>query len=258
MRANGYIWSFWQPNAEELAALVMGGSIALAVQGCTHPPLSVNATSPPATGAKAVTPEESAAITEAVRGRYNSLVKVAKRMAAMLAKNAPDTPERASLFDRLIDIVTLNVGAGEVVRGLPDDEPEATATQRDIDDYINDAAEWKADAERWRDTAERWRKTAEELAPEGIPALNERLEYAQAELVRLRDQHELWQAEAERWRKVAEESTMTDGQRTTDAGGWMNYCLEAEQRADRLQAAVDSVIDQLNRVSVENPNQPEG
>jgi hypothetical protein len=119
MRANGYVWSFWQPNAEELAALVMGGSIALAIQGVTHPPLSVNATTPPDTGAKAVTPEESAAITEAVRGRYNSLVKVAKRMAAMLAKQTADSPERRQLLDAFVDLVTMNHGANEIVRGNP-------------------------------------------------------------------------------------------------------------------------------------------
>lgn len=152
-REGGYVWSFWTPNAEELAALVMGGSVALAVRGETHPPLSINATTPPAQiTARTVTPEQATVITDALRGRYSSLVKVAKSMAAMLAKRTTDTPERAALFDRMIDLVTMNVGPGEVVRGVPDDEP--TATERDVQRWMHDAYGWKEEAERWRKVAE--------------------------------------------------------------------------------------------------------
>lgn len=40
------VWSFWMPEPPELAALNRGGTVALRIQGTTHPPLSIMATNP--------------------------------------------------------------------------------------------------------------------------------------------------------------------------------------------------------------------
>ena len=37
-----YVWSFWQPEPEELEAINEGKPVALRFVGVTHPPVSVN------------------------------------------------------------------------------------------------------------------------------------------------------------------------------------------------------------------------
>jgi hypothetical protein len=79
----------------------------------------------------------------------------------------------------------------------------------------------------------------------------------QVDADRYRSDAEGWKAEAERWRKVAEESTMTDGQRTTDAGGWMNYCLEAERELAKARDAVRLLSTTAQELdAVMNPHYP--
>ncbi len=113
-----YVWSYWKPDREELMALVLGGSVALAVYGITHPPLSVNTTTPTEPVPRKLTPEESDVVKDAILGRYESLFAVAKDMATMLAKAGPDSPERRLLLDRFMDCITVNRQTGQVVRNI--------------------------------------------------------------------------------------------------------------------------------------------
>jgi hypothetical protein len=167
----------------------------------------------------------------------NQLIDITKKLCSAWARSQPHNPERVRLTDKFLDIIA---GHKEPA------DPAATTT---------DAERWKADAEGWKAEAERWRTTAENNG-QLIEWMNGALDAAGAPT-----HHQDIGAPArkpmmpqERIAALKAKATMTDGQRTFDAGGWMNECLCAEERADRLQAAVDSVIDQLNRVSVETPN----
>jgi hypothetical protein len=203
MRDDQSVWSFWKPNAEELAAIVQGGSVALRVCGRTHPPLSIHATTPENEGAKAITEAEGQVIDRAIREQFDRLMKITKSAFSTWTRQGTDTPERRKLVDQFLDLVTINRGAGEVIRSVPVDEPEApTITQTDLDRYRADAEAWKAEAER-----------------------------AKAEI---REQWPAMVIDRDTWKAKAEES-------------------EAKRLA--LQAAIDSVIDQLNRVSVQTPTQ---
>lgn len=46
LRDETSVWSFWIPEPPELAALNRGGTVALRIQGTTHPPLSIMAANP--------------------------------------------------------------------------------------------------------------------------------------------------------------------------------------------------------------------
>jgi hypothetical protein len=173
-RAGGYVWSFWTPNAEELAALVVGGSVALSIMGETHPPLSVHATLPTEPFSRALTVEESMALSRTTRERNQALMDITKRIVAAWVRTSPDGPERRRLVDEFLDLATLNHGFNEVVRAVPVAEwAEQTATQADVDRY-------RADAEGWKAEAERWRKAAQEMT--SATAVDEEMFQAAADL----------------------------------------------------------------------------
>lgn len=148
-REDAAVWSFWNPNAEELAALVMGGSVALRVMGQTHPPLSIMATTPTEDTAKQTTPAENAVIDTAIRGRHVALIKLTKRIVAAWVKSSDDNLLRRTLTDQFLDMMSVNTGKGEVIREVvAGDEPD-TVTERDAARYRSDAEGWKAEAERF-------------------------------------------------------------------------------------------------------------
>jgi len=110
------VWSFWKPDAEELAAIVKGGEIALCVQGATHPPLSIHVMSPDmqARAGQVTDPDEIRAIYEANTARCNALLRIAKKAIAELV--AATGNQHESLINEFVDLITLNQCAGEVVR----------------------------------------------------------------------------------------------------------------------------------------------
>ncbi len=159
-RDDDSIWSFWKPSAEELAAIVMVGEIAVRVMENTYPPVWIGAMIPSTERKSALSPEESRAISNAINERNRSLMTITKRAMSMLAKVSPaSTQERQRLFDQFLDIATINHASGEVVRDPVEASAEpAAVTQADVDRYRSDAAEWKAEAARWRDAAEQLRE----------------------------------------------------------------------------------------------------
>lgn len=214
-RASGCVWSFWKPNAEELAALVVGGSVALSIMGETHPPLSIHAALPTEPFNGALTVEELIALSRTMRERNHALMGITKRIVSAWVRSSPDSPERRRLVDEFLDLSTLNHGLNEVVRAVPVVEPEQTTTATDAERYKTDAMGYRADAEQWKGEAERWRKMAENAA------------------------------------------MMTDGQRTFDAGGWMNECLNAEQELAKARDAIrllSTTVQELDAVM--NSNHP--
>lgn len=115
MREQDTVWSFWKPTAEELAAIVKGGEIALCVHGQTHPPLLVGAVT---TDYKGTTtdPSEIMALYEANRERCNAIFVIAKKAVALLVKATGR--EHMPLADELIDLTRLNSEPDKVVREL--------------------------------------------------------------------------------------------------------------------------------------------
>lgn len=121
-RENGEVWSFWRPNAEELAAIVTGGSIALRVAGQTHPPLSLHVITPEERTKTEPTPETIKALYEANRDRCRALVTIMKKAVAVLSKETGD--KHMAIIDQFLDLLSLNSGKCEVVRDVPDYQPE--------------------------------------------------------------------------------------------------------------------------------------
>ena len=117
-REDGQVWSFWTPNAEELAAIVKGGEIALRVQGATHPPLSLHVMSPgmQARAGQVTDPEEIKAIFAANTARCQAMLSIAKRAIAELVTATGNQHE--ALVNEFLDLITLNQCEGEVVREL--------------------------------------------------------------------------------------------------------------------------------------------
>ena len=150
-REDSAVWSFWKPTPEELAALVMGGTVALHVASSTHPPLSIHATTPTEERTTAIPIEESAAISDAIRGRHAALISLTKRIVAEWVRTSIDSQDRRRLVDEFLDLVTMNHAPGEIVRSVPVDQPaEPAVTQADVDRYRADAEGWKQEAERYR------------------------------------------------------------------------------------------------------------
>ncbi len=154
-RDDSAVWSFWQPNPEELLALNRGGAVALIVMGATHPPLSILATHP-------TEPQESRPVDEseyrhrmeAVNARLIGLTKLLKTALSAWTKNHPDDKDRSKIADQFLDMLNANKTDGSLVETVPADEP-AAITQTDLDRYRADAEGWKAEAERLRKLAEK-------------------------------------------------------------------------------------------------------
>ena len=121
-RENGEVWSFWKPNQEELAAIITGGAIALRVASPTHPPLSVHVMTPEERIKGEKTNDEIMAIYEANRARTLALVKLMKQAVAAIAKLPGD--KHMQIVDGFLDLMALNTGKCEVVRDVPDYQPE--------------------------------------------------------------------------------------------------------------------------------------
>jgi len=226
-RQNGCVWSFWKPNDEELAALVVGGSVALLIMGETHPPLSIHAALPTEPFNGALTVEESLALSRTIRERNQALMDITKRIVAAWVRTSADSPERRRLVDEFLDLSTLNHGLNEIVRAVPVHEwAEQTIAATDAERYRTDALGYRADAEHWKGEAERWRKVAEKANDYKLAAIG--AEDALQKLSKAID------PEGVSISLVDEVAALKD----------------KADRFDRLQASVDSVIDQLNRVSV--------
>jgi hypothetical protein len=120
-REGNEVWSFWTPNAEELAAIVTGGVIALRVAGQTHPPLSLHVMTPEVDRRKCETADEIKAVYEANRVRCNALLRITKRVVAELVKATGDQHE--AIVNEFVDLMAFNVGKCEVVRNLEEPEP---------------------------------------------------------------------------------------------------------------------------------------
>ena len=118
-REDQFVWSFWKPDPEELAALVMGGSVALRVCGRTHPPLCIMATTPEGETSKECTPHEDQVVARAIHARYQALISITKRALATWAKETAETPDRTALTDEFLDLLLLNRSKSEVVREAP-------------------------------------------------------------------------------------------------------------------------------------------
>lgn len=117
-REDGHVWSFWTPNKEELAAIVKGGTIALAVAGQTHPPLSLRVMVPDYNVVRPVLtdPAEINALYEANRERCFAMTSIAKRAIAALVKAAGKGHE--ALLNEFLDLLSFNSSKDEVVRDL--------------------------------------------------------------------------------------------------------------------------------------------
>jgi hypothetical protein len=123
-REDGNIWSFWQPNAEELAAIVSGGAIALRVASTTHPPLILHAMTPEQRDTREKTNDEVRVIYEANRARCGKLVALMKVAIAELANATGRKHE--PLFNEFLDLIALNSDKNEIVRALTEYNPEPT------------------------------------------------------------------------------------------------------------------------------------
>lgn len=121
-RENGEVWSFWRPDPEELAAIIMGGAVALRVAAPTHPPLSLHVMTPEERDKREKTNDEIKAIYEANRARSQALVTIMKKAVTVLA-NLPGE-KHMPIVDEFLDLMLLNTGKCEVVRGMPDYQPE--------------------------------------------------------------------------------------------------------------------------------------
>lgn len=119
-REDGHVWSFWTPNAEEIAAIVKGGEIALRVAGATHPPLSIHVMTPDYKARAGATsdPAEIMALYEANCERCNAIFRIAKKAVAALAKATGR--EHMPLIDELLDLMHLNSEPDKIVRELPE------------------------------------------------------------------------------------------------------------------------------------------
>lgn len=115
------VWSFWRPNTEELAAIVMGGAIALHVTNPTHPPLAVCVLTPEQRDPCEKTDDEVRVVYEANRERTRKLVALMKVTISELAKSTGE--KHRALFDEFLDLMVLNTGKCELVRDL-NPEPE--------------------------------------------------------------------------------------------------------------------------------------
>jgi len=120
-REGNEVWSFWTPNAEELAAIVTGGAIALRVAGTTHPPLSIHVMTPEERVKATATPEAIKAIYEANRVRTKVLVRLMRKALAIIATLPGD--KTMQIIDEFLDLMEFNTGKCEVVRDLPEPEP---------------------------------------------------------------------------------------------------------------------------------------
>jgi len=121
-REGDEVWSFWRPNPEELAAIIMGGAVALRVASPTHPPLSLHVMTPEERDKREKTNDEIKAIYEANRNRSQELVKLMKQAVAAIAKLPGD--KHMQIVDGFLDLMALNTGKCEVVRAVPDYEAE--------------------------------------------------------------------------------------------------------------------------------------
>jgi hypothetical protein len=121
-REGNEVWSFWRPSQEELAAIITGGAIALRVAGQTHPPLSLHVMTPEGYRRKCETAEEIKAVYEANRVRCNALLRITKQAVAVLSKETGD--KHMAIIDQFLDLLSLNSGKCEVVRDVPDYQPE--------------------------------------------------------------------------------------------------------------------------------------
>lgn len=320
-RTEDSVWSFWKPSGEELAAIIVGGEIALRVVGATHPPVWIGAMTPTEVRHVAGNEAEATALFLATRDRLAEMRSLMKRTISAWCGGREN--ERQKLADEFLDVMMRNHERGQVVEDIKEASAEpAAVTQADVDRYRSDAAEWRAEAARWRDAAEQlrestavdskafkdaaqWQAEAERLEgklravsdalgpdwnvfefPYAITVIKDRLAKAESAL-------DEWKAEVNRWRALseakqmdidrlegelraeidtAEGATQTDGQRTGDAGFWMNECLHAERgvKAWRSAAAakqkrIDDAIEVLSTMTaphkvdlpeLPNPNHP--
>jgi len=149
-------------------------------------------------------------LSRTMRERHQALMDITKRIVAAWVRTSPDGPERRRLVDEFLDLSTLNHGLNEIVRAVPVAEwAEKTLTATDAERYRADAEGWKAEAERWRRVSEAKQMDVDRLELE-------------------------MRAEIDR----ADRATQTDGQRTGDAGYWMNECLNAERELTKAREAV--------------------
>ena len=130
-RENGEVWSFWTPTAEEIAAIVKGGPIALRVAGATHPPLSLHVMVPDykANEGKTTDPAQILALYEANRERCNALVAITKRAISALVKATGH--KHQPLYDEFLDLATLNSFQDDIVRELVPGEEKKAAESAD-------------------------------------------------------------------------------------------------------------------------------
>lgn len=186
-RDDASVWSFWQPNPEELLALNRGGAVALIVMGVTHPPLMVMATHPTEPqDMRPADPDEYQHRMAAVNARLIALTKLLKKALAEWVANPTRREGRDKIADQFLDLLNSNKTDGSLVDAVPADEPSGI-TQADLDRYRADAEGWKAEAEsmqrQLREISEALGDEWNVIKPvEAITALRNRL--AAAEMVR--------------------------------------------------------------------------
>ena len=100
----------------------MGGAVALRVAAPTHPPLSIHVMTPEERDKREKTNDEIKAIYEANRERSKALVTIMKKAVTVLA-NLPGE-KHMPIVDEFLDLMSLNTGKCEVVRAVPDYQPE--------------------------------------------------------------------------------------------------------------------------------------
>lgn len=199
-RDDASVWSFWQPNPEELLALNRGGAVALIVMGATHPPLSIMATHPTEPqDMRPADPDEYQHRMAAVNARLIALTKLLKKALAEWVANPTRREGRDKIADQFLDLLNSNKTDGSLVETVPADEP-AAITQTDLDRYRADAEGWKAEAESMQ---RQLREISDALGdewnvirfPEAITAIRNRL--AATEMVRDEREREAKQYRAE-------------------------------------------------------------
>ena len=100
----------------------MGGAVALRVAAPTHPPLSVHVMTPENRDKREKTNDEIKAIYESNRERTKALVTLMKNAITALAKEKGE--KHVPIVDQFLDLLSLNAGKCEVVRAVPDYQPE--------------------------------------------------------------------------------------------------------------------------------------
>lgn len=159
-REDGEVWSFWEPNTEELAAMALGGPVMLRVCGSTHPPLSLHVMQPEAGQTVQVPEANFRHLYDYSIAQGRRLLNFAKRTLSAWTRDNAGGTERQKFLDELLDMMNEWKG-GEIVKEQTEPNEELTA-RLEMANVVAESWEQKCKtAEAARDTERELRIAAE-------------------------------------------------------------------------------------------------